>query len=616
MVRSGKTRLQAIRPVTWRVLGFAGSGILAILFGFLFFSAEQSGELVRQYGYYAIAATSLWFAFLIVKEWREIFACWRKMSRSEVRSLVALVVGLSLVAWAVFPFSYKVLFDELVLQATSWNLHRLREVGTMVRGYEVEGVFMPLFVYLDKRPYFYALLVSLIHDLTGFREGNAYFFNAALFPVVMLLFYFLVRRVVSARIAWAGLACFAASPLLAQNANGAGMDLLNLAMVLLTMLLGARYLERPEERRLAVLLVTCVLLAQTRYESLLFVITTGLIVLEGWRRAGRIILPMTAILTPLLLIPSGLHNSYLSGTPALWELKENMDSRFELIHVWPNLGHAFSYFFHFGRGHLTAVWLSICGFLSLIWIVYRLGTQKRNWRQLDPTVTTVGIFAVAILANLALLMAYFWGQLNDPIVSRLIMPFTVLLGFATVLGLRWASVRNRSLVTWVGAGALIVFVGWGLPAAAHHRDINQLATELAWEQRQVARMSDASRLVLTDKTTLGWLMKGQPTLSLTDAEVRAEAIQFHLDHGTFKEVLITQRYRPINAEGVEFEVDPRDVVSDRFVLEPVVERMIGARLVRISRVVEIKPASLPAESSSEKAHSPEHEGGAALGIQG
>ncbi|MGY8717810.1 MAG: hypothetical protein ACKVI3_08530, partial [Verrucomicrobiia bacterium] len=111
-----------------------------------------------------------------------------------------------------------------------------------------------------------------------------------LYPVVLGLFYFLVRRVVSGRIAWTGLACFGASPLLAQNANGAGMDLLNLAMVVLTMLLAARFLARPDERRLSVLFLACVLLAQTRYESLLFVLTTGLVVLEGWRRAGRIIL--------------------------------------------------------------------------------------------------------------------------------------------------------------------------------------------------------------------------------------------------------------------------------------------------------------------------------------
>ncbi len=578
-------------------MGFAGCAVAAVVLGFLFFTPEQSGEIVRQYGYYAIIGTFLWFVLLLAREGREFGEFWRRMPLGEKWRLGALVMGLSVVAWAVFPFSYKVLYDELVLQATSWNLHRLREIGTMVRGYEVEGVFLPLFVYLDKRPYFFALLVSLVHDVTGFRESNAYLFNAVLLPIVLVLFYVIARRVAPARVAWVGLACLGASPLLAQNANGAGMDLLNLAMVLLGVLLASRYLEQPDEKRLSILLLTCVLLAQTRYESLLFVPITGIIVIEGWRRAGRIVLPITAIITPLLLIPSGLHNSYLSGTPTLWELKENMDSRFELSHVWPNLGHAFSYFFYFGRVYLTATWLSICGFGAMGWLLYRVFSTKRNWKLLDPTITTVGLFALAILANLSLLMAYFWGQLTDPIVSRLILPFTVLQGFAIVVVLRRWSSSHPTLINWVGGGALLFYLGWGLPAAAHHREINQLTTELAWEQRAVSRMAPVSRLMLTDKTTLGWLMKELPTLSLVDAGTRADAIQFHLDHGTFKEVLVTQRYRPVNPEGEVFQVDPRDVISDRFVLEPVVERMVGARLVRISRVVEIKPLEVELDST-------------------
>jgi len=597
-------RLAAVDVLVWRAVAFVVSAIAAIVFGFIYFSSEQAGELVRQYGYYAIAATLLWFVLLLVREWPDIKRAWRDMPRDELRRLLLLVGGLSIVAWCVFPFSYKVLFDELVLQATSWNLHRLREVGTMVRGYEVEGVFLPLFVYLDKRPYFFALLVSIIHDFTGFRENNAFLFNAVLYPVVLGLFYFLVRRVVSGRIAWTGLACFGASPLLAQNANGAGMDLLNLAMVVLTMLLAARFLARPDERRLSVLFLACVLLAQTRYESLLFVLTTGLVVLEGWRRAGRIILPVAAIFAPLLLVPSGLHNSYLSGTPELWELKENMDSRFAVEHLWPNLGHAVNYFFYFGRTILSAWWLSVCGFASLGWIVFSIWRRRPVWRQLDPTIVAVGFFGLAIGANLILLLSYFWGQLDDPIVSRLIMPFTVLLAFGVVLVLRSLDQVNAGIKNWVAMGALVAYLGWGLPAVAHNREINQQATELAWEQQQVALMDPVSRLILTDKTTLGWLMKGQPSLGLNDAGFRAEAIQFRLDHGTFKEVLVTQRYRPVNAEGRVFEVDPRDVIPARFVLEPVVERMIGGRLVRISRVVEILPRPDETEEESVSVEEP------------
>ena len=590
--RSAQGRDSAIR-----LIAFTVSGILAVMLGFLYFTPAEAGELVRRFGYFGIAATFVWFAFLMVREVPTFRAWIRAMTVPEFRNLLLTVGALGVVAWVAFPPSYKVLYDELVLQATSWNLHKLREVGTMVRGYEVEGVFMPLFVYVDKRPYFYALLVSLVHDLTGFRESNAFWFNTALYPVVLGLFYAIGRRLASARVALAGMVCFGASPLLAQNANGAGMDLLNLAMILLTVLLAARYLDRPQDRTLSLLLFACVLLAQTRYESLLFVVTTGLVVLEGWRRAGRVLLPLPAILVPLLLIPSGLHNSYLSGMPSLWELREDMDSRFGLEYVWSNLGHAWSYLFNTGTGSLGAFWLSWCGVPALGALAFFGLKRWREWKRADSTLTAIGLMSIAVLANLALLMAYFWGQLDDPIVSRLIMPFTILLGVAVIVVLAKIEQGGLRLTKWVMGGALVCYFGWGLPAARQHRDINQLATELAWEQSVVARMEPRSRLILTDKTTLGWLMKGIPALILKEAENRAEQIQFHLQHGTFDEVLVTQRIRPISSEG-EFEVDPRDRISDRFVLEPVHESMQGARLVRISRLVEIKPA--PAVESSDQ----------------
>ena len=586
-----------MRAQAKQLMAFGLSAVVAVFLGFVYFSPEAAGELVRQYGYFGIMGTFGWFLVLVVRQFQEMRAWWTGREKTEMRWLLWLVGALAAVAWMTVPVGYKVLYDELVLQATSWNLHRLREIGTMVRGYEVDGVFLPLFVYLDKRPYFYALLVSFVHDLFGFNENNAFYFNAVLLPVVLFLFYTIVRRLASWRVALAGLACFGANPLLVQNANGAGMDLLNLAMLLVMLLLAARYLEKPDDGRLSLLLLGCVLLAQTRYESLLFVVTTGLVVLEGWRRAGRIILPVTAILTPLLLIPSALHNSYLSGTPALWELKENMDSRFDMVHIWPNLGHALAYFFNFKTTTLGSWWLAFCGLPALGWLAWCGVRGWRRWPQVEGTVAAVVLSSIAIGANLALLMAYFWGQLDDPIVSRLILPFTVILGVGIVLVLRRFEPRWPKAAGWVLTGALISYLGWGPPASTHHIRINQLATELEREQIAVSRMPPASRLILTDKTTLGWLMKGVPALSISDAGGRAEQIQFHLDHGTFEEVLVTQRLRPNGPEG-GFQVDPRDVISERFVLEPIWERMQGARLVRISKVMSIETA--PESEASEE----------------
>ena len=571
----------------WRLLIFAVAAVASVAVGFLWFSPTEGGQLITKYGYHAIAATTLWWIVSLRRIPMVAVRWWDAMGIREKWQATGLVAGLSVVAWCTFPFSYKVLYDELVLQSTAWNLHYFREVGTMVRGYEIEGVFTSLETYLDKRPYFYAFTVSLWHDLTGYRSSNAFFFNAALLPVLFILFYALARAVVSPRLAWVALACFGATPLLSQNANGSGMDLLNLVMLLATCVLAKRYLDVPDEARLAPFLLTSILLAQSRYESLLFVLPTALIVLEGWRRASRVVLPAVAVLAPLLLVPSALHYTYVSGTPILWELHEGQDTRFALEYLPGNLGHALEYFFDFSNQSLGSWWMAGFGFPAVAVVVARSIWRIRAWSEMSSSSTTVLLFGAAAMANLTLLMAYYWGQLDDPIVARLVLPTTVFLGLAIAWVLfRWGAGRTAA-ARWIGAGALITYFGWGLPAAEYNRYLNQISTEIDWEMGVVSRLPDVSRLMVTNKTAFNWLIEEIPTVPFRRVLPGEEGIRFHWNHGTFQEILVSQRIRPTTAEGC-FQVDPRDVMPDYFVLEPVIEKRIGLRLERISRVVEIK----------------------------
>jgi hypothetical protein len=210
------------------------------------------------------------------------------------------------------------------------------------------------------------------------------------------------------------------------------------------------------------------------------------------------------------------------------------------------------------------------------------------------------LFAVAALANLMLLMFYFWGQLDDPIVARLTLPFNVMLGLAIAWAVQRCAPRpfGPGLASVLTGGALLVHVGFALTASARHTHINQLASELAWEGRVVEAMPPKDRFIITNKSGLAWLMRRIPVVTVDRARFMSDRVKFHLDHGTFQEVLVTQLLRPTGAEG-HFVVDPKDLLPDDYVLEPVVERHIGARIARISRVVAILPPRAPAEPAAK-----------------
>lgn len=580
-------------PVRLVLLGVVA--VVSVAFGFLTQSVNDARIWVQHFGYYTIAGTFAWTVLAVLRAGPDWIRSWPQLSRRELVVLAGVIGGLTAVAVMTVPYTYKVLYDEYVLQATAWCMHQMREVGTIVRGYTIEGVFTPLLTYLDKRPVFYPFVLSLLHDLTGFREANAFVFNTALLPVALGLFYLLMRRLAGHLASLAALLAFGAFSLLAQNATSAGMEMLNLVMLLLVMNFAVHYLARPDERRLTILILTAVLLAQTRYESSLYVGPVALIILEGWRRRGQLILPAAAMLAPALLIPYALQNTYLSGTPMLWELRQGESARFGLEYLAGNLQHAGHFFFSFSGVLTNSWWLALAGFPALIWAIVAASRGLRRWRCAPaPAVTTV-LFGGAILLNLGLLMFYYWGQLDDPIVSRLSLPFSVLL--ALCLGWALSQLPDRlvpraSRIAMLGAG--FCYLTSGLVGNATFWALNTPGREIAWEFHTVQQMPPAPRLIITDKSALIWLINKIPAIQVLGARNRAEQIEYHLEQHTFSDVLVMQTYLPIGPDG-GFRLDPEDRLPDSFELEPLIERRFGTHIARISRV---KAIHLPVVASS------------------
>lgn len=610
-----------------RLLLFGAVAVAAFALGFLAFGVQRSRILVRQFGYYTIAGTFAWAVYAVFRIGPGIGGVVRRISRRDWLQAGAVVGACTLIVLLTTPINYKILYDEMVLQATASDMHIYREVSTVVRAYLVDGVFAPFDSYLDKRPFFYPFLVSLVHDATGYREGNAFAVNVVLLPLILLQVYLFSRRLCGHVGALAAVLALGTLSTLAQSSTSAGMETLNLAMIVLTMHLAVLYLDAPDEPRLAALILAAVLLAQTRYESSLFVLPVAIVVLEGWRRAGRIILPVAAILAPALLIPYAVHNTYLSGTPSLWELRENESTRFSTEHLLPNLQHAFGYFFDTGRGLTNSLWLSSAGFAAMVYgaaVLWRrrksfadhlrvrrggpqLNGAARVWSDVSPVFVLVA-FSMAVLANLAVLMFYYWGQLDDPTVSRLALPVSLVLalaiGFAadrfylpaSAAGGAGSSAPGRFEIRWwrarvgwfAAGGAAFAYLWSGIVANEQHSRRNTLAQELAWECRFVEARPPGERLVITNKSSLPWMLHRISAIGMDNARRRVDALRYQLAHDNFCELLVTQEYRPTSAVG-EFQLDPVDRLPEWFVLETIAEKRFGAHLDRISRLVEIKP---------------------------
>ncbi len=574
-------------------LGLAlGSGVLAFVLGFVAFAPATMELMIRQGGYYYVAAVFAGFCFYAGRILRARGDSLRAWLRAPGWVGFALLTAVGFVLWS-DPFKHKVLFDEYVLQGTAFQMHAVKEYGTLVRAYEIAGSWVPIDSFADKRPYFFTFLVSLVHDFTGYRLINIFLVNAALTPIFLALAYWLARTVTGRGPALLAVALMASLPLLGQNATGAGMELHNLTMIALVAALAVLYLRAPDDDRLVALVLGTVLLSQSRYESVIFVLPTVLVVLLGWVRAGRVLLPWPVLVAPLLLVPYAWHNRVLSATPLHWQLQAGQTSRFSVDYLANNLAGAWAFFFSF-KGKLANSWyLSGLGLIGTAWGMGRAWSWSRSTARpaLPPQVVALLAFAAGIVANLTLLMFYYWSRLDDVIASRFALPVCLLLALLAAVFVEEARVRGRSVLRWAVVGT----VGWlligALPAMAHrfYTEENIVMQEVEWEHAVLATRP-GPLLFITNKSTIPYLLWRIPAVLNTVGRQRGAQIKYHLGEGTFREVIVAQGLRPTSAQG-EMGIDPDDLLPPGFHLEMIAEKRFGGRWARLSRVIAIDTAS-------------------------
>ncbi len=578
------------RPVT-KLLAFGLCAVLAVYLGFLGLDVETAGTVVKKSGYYFLLAGFVLWVVALVRLWRERLPAPPPARREWVAA--GLAIGLcTLIALTAEPFRSKVLYDEFVLQSTAYNMHHFRDTVTMVRGYEIGGVFLSLDNYLDKRPNFYPFLISLVHDLTGYRTANAYWLNAVLFPVTLGLAWWLGRRLLGQAGGLLTVLLLGSLPLLGQNATGSGMELLNFGMILAVAALAGAWLRRPDETRLSALVIGGVLLAQSRYESAAYVLPVAALVLLGWWRAQRIVLSWSAVVAPLLLLPSALQNKVLNATKWQWELKADQESRFSTAYLDKNLHDTWGFLFNTSRGYANSVILSALGLLGLAWVLGRLVQRRPRPAQWEPDRTALLFFGLAALGNTVLVQFYYWSSFLDPMASRFSLPLHFVFVFAVVAAAatharRWPGVP-RLLVGTARLALVVATTRFGLTLYSHTG-----IAEIEWERRFVEARPPVTRLVITNKSTLPWLLRKTPSILVGRAVLVADRVRFQLESGNVGEILVMQSFRPATREG-HHQMVPEDVLPEGFVLEPLAERRFGTKLTRISRLVAVRGAPGPA----------------------
>lgn len=579
---------------------------LALVLGFWSFTPLQAVTLLKYGGYWMTMAAVVCFVTTTVVSLRDSgpdLAAWRQW-------IVPVVVALGAAGFLHLhePHEFKIVADEVVLQLTAKQMHFAREAAVVVRGYEYTGNFEPLVTYVDKRPMLFPFLLATLHDLTGYRVANVHYLNAALSAVMMVLFLLLGRRIGGWAAGIAAVLLVATVPLVAQNACGGGFELLNLVMILLTIWLGMRAADQPaSDQRLSAFVLSGVLLALVRYESVLFVFPVAAVVVYLWLRTRTVRLPWPLLVAPLLLVVCPLQLNVFKMSQAAWQLNDiaGADEPFRLRYFYDNVGHAMNFFLSVDGSQPNSMLIGVGGVLAIGFFILLLYRRHSVIFRTEPANAVLTIFLIGLFIHSALMLCYFWGRWDDPVIRRLSLPTHVAMILA-ILVVWLPLVTHQRRWTWLNVAALVYLVAFTVPANAKHRFTQQnfAAAATNWLGGHIRQIGDRSALVIDRNAGLQWFLYDKSSVTSTAIAARPEALAFHFRNRSFAEFLLVQRVTPVLETGGRI-ISLEDDFGDALQLELIEERAFAPLyLVRISRITGLDEARLSAWAKQRRESPP------------
>lgn len=579
---------------------------LALVLGFWTFTPAQGVAAVQWAGYWITLAAVILFAVVLSRSLSDAGA--------EIRGwrLWRWPVAVALLAAGFLhlhePHAYKVVADEVVMQLTARQMHFSRESSVVVRGYEYAGNFTPLISYVDKRPLLFPFLVSALHDVSGFRPSNVFVLNGALSFALMLLLLLIGRRVGGWGAGIAAVLLTATIPLIAQNACGAGFEMLNLVMILLTIWLGMRAADQPaNDHRLGAFVLSGVLLAQTRYESALLVLPVGIAVAYLWWRQRAVRLPAAVLAAPLLLVPCPLLLNVFKQSAAAWQLSDiaGADDPFALRYFYDNVGHALNFFLCVDGSQGNSLLVAVAGALGVGFFIMLLYRDHRPMFRDEPAQAVLSIFFVALCAQTLFMLCYFWGKWDDPVIRRLSLPTHLLLVLALVFV--WPRLVSSARRWGILAGAALAYlVAFTIPSNAMHRftQENLAARATNWLGGHIRAFGDQSVFAVDRNSGLQWFLYGKASATAENILRRPEAFLYHFRNRSFARFVIVQRVTPVLGTGVR-QLNLEDDLGDGVELQTIEERAFSPLYhVRLSRIVAVDETRFTAWAKERQQHPP------------
>jgi hypothetical protein len=575
------------------------AGLLLIFIFCLRFGALSLGAasgFIDHAGYWMTLLSLVVFIWLLVRSFRGSLRNWRR----HLPGLLA-VAFLGSLLQANEPHRLRVMFDEYGMLSTSMNMHLTRRAAVVSTGLFENGQMQYTGDYIDKRPLGFQLLVSFVHDVSGYRPSNVFVVNAVVGFGFLGTVYLIGVLLGGAGLGLLGVLLAAGLPLVAQTATGGGLDLLGAAMVLAVTAQAIRHLRAPTLGNTELLVAAYVFAAQVRYESATLGFVVAFVVLLGWWRCRRVEMSWLLTLLPVPLLTPLLINFVYLATPGFFESHRLGLDTFSRAFLDRNLGENLYFLFNWDGRMVNSPLLSLAGAVSiLLCLVKFTRSAPALIREGDPLLVVIGLIGFG-LGFAVLTLFYFWGAWTDPIAARLSFPLQLALLVSTLYaGTLLLKAPSRMRIAQIVAG--VFFLAYTVPVSARHQATKDMAAsyEVEWTVDYVLSHCDESTLTL-GPSSLPFVCHGRPALGFGVASHNGALLQLQWPATPYRQILVIEDLvrDPSTGKWEVWHGSNLTPTIPGMVLERLAERsFVSGLLTRISRLVSYKA---PASSSATAA---------------
>ncbi len=397
------------------------------------------------------------------------------------RHYVGIIMSIVIVT-AIFlmsPPRFKILNDEGTLVGISMMMHENKISSAPVQGYYYgDSANLRRELSVNKRPLLFPFLTSFVHSAFGYSAYHGFVVNYLCGILILILSYVFISKTFSRSYAAIAVLIFSGCPIFVLWITSSGFETVNLLFIIFTFLFFHKFLQDKNIDNAELLILTLILLAQCRYESLLFMVAILFLLpwLAGRKHAFQFSCAMYVV--PVLLIPT------------LWQRRLYNKSVVDLIvEIGPNqfeipqqLFSAGNFLANIPKNIFVFTGLNPdLGFTPVLFIlsfagVYMLARKKlTSPTEISSKFNYILLFGVTtFILMIGIISSYYWGDFQLPLSNRFAIAFLPYMVFSAIFCLDSIERKTKKPLKIFLITFFIFHLLFYWPYGAHQKNLKSL----------------------------------------------------------------------------------------------------------------------------------------------